>query len=109
MLTIFLEIDVGGGLHCAKEHGNDLFCRSTVHSLNLGKCILQLQLWQPTVTFHNFLRRGCEDNFWQISSEIDVLLFLRGKGARRSPSAYATDFNHNLQEAEHLQSTRQNA
>ena len=38
--------------------------------LNLDKCMLQLQSWQPTVTFHNFLKGG-ENNFWKIIDEID--------------------------------------
>ena len=33
-------------------------------ALSLGKCKLQLQSWQPTITFHNFLRGEREDNFW---------------------------------------------
>ena len=42
-VDIFLaEIDVGSGLKFSEQ--------------NSHKCMLQLQSWQPTITFHNFLR-----------------------------------------------------
>ena len=68
MLTYFLEIDIGDGLNCAKLYSNDLFFsfgdRAST-SLNLDKCMLQLQSWQPTITFHNFVKRGGRENtFW---------------------------------------------
>ena len=57
---LFLEIDVGGGLNCAKVYSNDLyfFGDRVPSTLNMGKCMLQLQSWQPTLTFHDFLREG---------------------------------------------------
>ena len=51
--------------------------------VNWDKCTLQLQLWQPTITFHNFLRER-EDILWQIIAAIDILLFLRGR-VHRNP------------------------
>ena len=37
LFSFLLEIDFGGGLNCAQVHGNDFFCRSTVHSVKFGQ------------------------------------------------------------------------
>ena len=84
----FFEIDVGGGLNCAKACSNDLFFWiSSVHRAKYG----QMHAAVTIVAADNYAppesRR--EDKFRQIIAEMYILLFLR-RHAHRSPPAYAT-------------------
>ena len=86
--------------NCAEIDSVDLFFEDRQSTaLDFRECRLQLQSWQPTITFHNFLMGGREDDFPQTIAEIDILLCLRGGthiGAPHHACAVGYNINHNL-------------